>query len=952
VKKTEALAVLLAAVLGGVWPVAGCSESKARRAGKQLRKAIDKAQETVRQARILIEEPKGAPKQVAKRAAETADWQVLEMVGDWIEPGAGREAILVLDKPFKDSLERWGECRDGMKLIEEKQAQKDNAQASKIFNDLATKRLSDLPPVIPARLEDITSVHWAMESLKAKVVKKLEQFEGAQQAALRREFFTPIFDRLAARVLEAWVRSEPERWRVLEATDKEAREMLAGWLGDEMIREEILANVSARPSPTATTQLRDLVGARLRDQGAAKAILAMLREESLLALSPQRRIEPKALQLLQKAHEELSGALAAAKEADAASKALAQMLLARIRRQRGEYISRASQAAEARARQAIDLAIIAVYKMQVQHDQIEAHGEPASRRAEAKKNLADADEKAAASIAEEGKLEGELNKLKQDLEDWTQKADRFAKEASEAYLKSTTEETKEARAANLEKFKTTQKKANEAAHNVRVLGHHIDAKASEVDTAALRVEERQAEVNRLENVLDRIEALADANKERRDLARFRLAKLRGRLFRLINMIAGQNAEARTARRDAADLFYKAAGEFEKLGPDAVANVAMTRIRQADQEAAKVQLRQRMKALNDAVAKLVAVDDRGEEIKKLFEDKLSPYIGHIERFRGMAKGLYDKAAGECEKALASAADERQQALLDTLAAAHLGLVRMAEKRADAISAAKKSSLRDFLAPEAPGFESAHAMSTIRRLRAEIGLAPRPTLVAGAGPAAATAPAPKTPEQALRSFASALQGRDRQALLACFDASARQADAIGALFDTTVAIADFQEAMRSKYGPEAVKEAGLTLLSRQELEAIERAVPDVEGDTATIALETKPQPIRLIRKDDLWKIEASSILLFEPEGILEYTKVINEALRQAMGKIGAAGYDAERINKELEEAEREASGRIMGEMREPAEEAAEEIIEEIGEETEEGLENVTEEPEETPAEPVGP
>ena len=187
---------------------------------------------------------------------------------------------------------------------------------------------------------------------------------------------------------------------------------------------------------------------------------------------------------------------------------------------------------------------------------------------------------------------------------------------------------------------------------------------------------------------------------------------------------------------------------------------------------------------------------------------------------------------------------------------------------------------------------------------------------------------TPVQALENMRLAMLDGNKQAFLDCYDVSGKQAEVVSAFYDFTTAARKFDESMRKAYGDDAVTQAMIAAkdMSLENDKWIEDATVQIDGDTATVTLKGQPQPMRLINKNGLWKIDATSMLgATAPSGQdieqqIKMFQALTKAVTDVQQKIGQPGYTAEKVSQELAKATRAAmiqavSGSILPNLSRP-------------------------------------
>lgn len=180
---------------------------------------------------------------------------------------------------------------------------------------------------------------------------------------------------------------------------------------------------------------------------------------------------------------------------------------------------------------------------------------------------------------------------------------------------------------------------------------------------------------------------------------------------------------------------------------------------------------------------------------------------------------------------------------------------------------------------------------------------------------SAPAPKesastSPLQALENMRLALLAGDKEAFADCFEDTAEQKEMLEVFAEFTITANQFKEAMIKAYGEEEVKQAmgdrkqGMDLDDENWLDEVKI---EIEGDTATAAIEGESQVLNLVKTEGLWKIDAAS--MFGPmkgqgdEDMEQATKMfqtMGKVMKDVQQKIGQEGYTAEKINQELGQA----------------------------------------------------
>lgn len=181
---------------------------------------------------------------------------------------------------------------------------------------------------------------------------------------------------------------------------------------------------------------------------------------------------------------------------------------------------------------------------------------------------------------------------------------------------------------------------------------------------------------------------------------------------------------------------------------------------------------------------------------------------------------------------------------------------------------------------------------------------------AAPAPATATAPgvqaptgaNTPKDAVLSFATAWERRDKAMLLACVQAGPKERAALEAMFDWTTTMMKFQESMVNAYGKDALDKTSIRESSGFPKAAqIERGLRIIQaGDKAAAVMEGTDKPLQLIRIDGVWKIDASAMPGQEDaqnEPMIAMARKMTRILEDVALNVGLPGVTPEWIDTEL-------------------------------------------------------
>ncbi|MCY2926494.1 MAG: hypothetical protein NT031_13840 [Planctomycetota bacterium] len=192
------------------------------------------------------------------------------------------------------------------------------------------------------------------------------------------------------------------------------------------------------------------------------------------------------------------------------------------------------------------------------------------------------------------------------------------------------------------------------------------------------------------------------------------------------------------------------------------------------------------------------------------------------------------------------------------------------------------------------------------------APATAPAEAAAPATETAPATapgvqapagtNTPKDAVLSFATAWERRDKAMLLACVQAGPKERAALETMFDWTTTMMKFQESMVKAYGKDALDKTSIRESSGFPKAAqIERGLRIIQaGDKAAAVMEGTDKPLQLIRIDGVWKIDASAMSGQEDaqnEQMAAMARKMTRILEEVTLNVGLPGVTPEWIDTEL-------------------------------------------------------
>jgi hypothetical protein len=110
---------------------------------------------------------------------------------------------------------------------------------------------------------------------------------------------------------------------------------------------------------------------------------------------------------------------------------------------------------------------------------------------------------------------------------------------------------------------------------------------------------------------------------------------------------------------------------------------------------------------------------------------------------------------------------------------------------------------------------------------------------------------TPKDALKNMGKAIRDGDKDAFVACFDATKDQEKLLIAMYEKTSVTMKFEDAMKKEYGKDAVEKSTLDkLMDDKWLEGVEIKV---DGDKATATKKGMKEAMNLVKKDGGWGYE---------------------------------------------------------------------------------------------------
>jgi hypothetical protein len=164
---------------------------------------------------------------------------------------------------------------------------------------------------------------------------------------------------------------------------------------------------------------------------------------------------------------------------------------------------------------------------------------------------------------------------------------------------------------------------------------------------------------------------------------------------------------------------------------------------------------------------------------------------------------------------------------------------------------------------------------------------------------------TPISAVRTMLAAAESADGSALRdSFFAATDTQRDLITAYSELIVATRHLRDAARDKFAPDnaggnapapnpAMIRDGTTPGSPapEDQQQLDSAQVQIDGDTATVQLPDRTQPIKLRRSDNLWRIDLADYASVQPAQLAEQTQVNHDlaaAFDEETDEINAGKY----------------------------------------------------------------
>ena len=160
---------------------------------------------------------------------------------------------------------------------------------------------------------------------------------------------------------------------------------------------------------------------------------------------------------------------------------------------------------------------------------------------------------------------------------------------------------------------------------------------------------------------------------------------------------------------------------------------------------------------------------------------------------------------------------------------------------------------------------------------------------------------TPISAVRTMFAAVETADGSALRdSFFAADDAQRDLITAYAELIVATRHLRDAARDKFAPDNAPAPNPAMVrdgtipgspAPEDQQQLDGAQVQIDGDTATVQLPNRPQPIKLRRSDNAWRIDLADYASVQPAQLSEQTQVNHDlaaAFDEETDEINAGKY----------------------------------------------------------------
>src|SRR5688572_1736618 len=177
---------------------------------------------------------------------------------------------------------------------------------------------------------------------------------------------------------------------------------------------------------------------------------------------------------------------------------------------------------------------------------------------------------------------------------------------------------------------------------------------------------------------------------------------------------------------------------------------------------------------------------------------------------------------------------------------------------------------------------------------------------AKPAAAAA-ADATPKQAAVEWATALTSGDATTARTLMTGTEEQMKMMDGMVGFMGAAKNMRDAMKEKFGDDAVKQAGgaATGMDPEEMkQKIDESTEKIEGDTASLTVKGEEQPLVLKKQDGRWKIDLNGPAMAEMQQASAMMAPMQKAMDETTAEIKAGKY------KTVQEAQMAMGKKMFG------------------------------------------
>jgi ABC-type glycerol-3-phosphate transport system substrate-binding protein len=164
--------------------------------------------------------------------------------------------------------------------------------------------------------------------------------------------------------------------------------------------------------------------------------------------------------------------------------------------------------------------------------------------------------------------------------------------------------------------------------------------------------------------------------------------------------------------------------------------------------------------------------------------------------------------------------------------------------------------------------------------------------------------KTPKDAAINMAKAFETGDKDLFLSSIKVADKET--VSKMFDGMTAMKQFAEKFEKAYGRPL---KGVNLGDIPSADEIEKKLEvKIDGDKATGTMEGQTKPMPFVKEGGKWLVDLGKDMPTgqEKEGVVKMFEATKKAVDELMPKIGAEGYDADKMEKEFGTAMMKAMG----------------------------------------------